>query len=493
MQKGAGATLSLVRASLWTALARSAAAAATGTSPAPFDFDVLVYGASPSGISAAITAANGTGLRVALLEPSPFVGGMSGPGGIGLRDTASPAAIDGASPLSVQAHWLRLINAAYGANVSGVRQPDADVAMAAWDALVADPRYGLTVARNAALDEAPGAVVKDGLAIVSIRTVDPRAGAAGRGAAPVTWTAKVYVDASYEADLVVASGARFTFGRESNATYGEPDAGVRAKTTFQQFPVTVNPFLADGRTLVPGVEAADAAPPPGAADDRVMPSSYRACITQDSAMRVAWPRPTGYDEAEFELLIRLAIARGNATKFTDLVAAYPYYGYGATGRPMLYDLCENGELSTDEPSPIYTLYVTGNRSVRDAVRVRVKNWVAGWAYTLANSARVPEGLRASAASWGLCSSAFASNGHWPLQMYVREGVRLIGDFVATQANTVSGACVPAAVALGAWAIDIHLMRRHAGTRGGLPSTENEGEGGFGNFPGTGNVYEGEFS
>ena len=121
----------------------------------------------------------------------PFVGGMSGPGGIGLRDTASPAAIDGASPLSVQAHWLRLINAAYGANVSGVRQPDADVAMAAWDALVADPRYGLTVARNAALDEAPGAVVKDGLAIVSIRTVDPRAGAAGRGAAPVTWTAKV--------------------------------------------------------------------------------------------------------------------------------------------------------------------------------------------------------------------------------------------------------------------------------------------------------------
>ena len=84
-------------------------------------FDVVVYGASPSGISAAITAANGTGLRVALLEPSPFVGGMSGPGGIGLRDTASPAAIDGASPLSVQAHWLRLVNAAYGAKVSGVR------------------------------------------------------------------------------------------------------------------------------------------------------------------------------------------------------------------------------------------------------------------------------------------------------------------------------------------------------------------------------------
>ena len=81
----------------------SSSSAAAGGAPAPL-FDVVVYGASPSGISAAITAANGTGLRVALLEPSPFVGGMSGPGGIGLRDTASPAAIDGASPLSVQAH-----------------------------------------------------------------------------------------------------------------------------------------------------------------------------------------------------------------------------------------------------------------------------------------------------------------------------------------------------------------------------------------------------
>ena len=214
--------------------------------------------------------------------------------------------------------------------------------MAAWDALVADPRYGLTVARNAALDEAPGAVSREGLAIVSIRTVDPRAtrgrGGGGGAAAPVTWTARVFIDASYEADVVVASGASYTYGRESNATYGERDAGVQAKTTFQQFPVLVNPFLADGKTLLPGVEAADAAPPPGAADDRVMPSSYRACITQDPAMRVAWPRPDGYDEAEFELLIRLAIARGNATRFTDLVAAYEYFGYAATGRPMLYDL-----------------------------------------------------------------------------------------------------------------------------------------------------------
>ena len=464
------------------------AAAAAAAAAAPQDFDVLVYGASPSGIAAAITAANGTGLRVALLEPTAFVGGMSGPGGIGLRDTASPAAIDGASELSVQAHWLRLINAHYGAGVSGVRQPDAAVAMAAWDALVADARYGLTVVRNAALDEAPGAVVKSGLAVVSIRTVDTSGGPAGAAAAPQVWTAKVFIDATYEADLVVASGARYAIGRESNDTYGEKLAGVQSATTFQQFPVAVNPFWPNG-TLLAGVEAADAAPAPGEADDRVMPSSFRACITQDPALLVPWPRPDGYDEAEFELLIRLAEARGNATRFTDLVAAYEYFGYSNTGLPMLYDLCENSELSTDQPSETYTQYILGNRSVREAIRGRVLRWIQGWAFTLANAPRVPEGLRASAASWGLCSSAFASTSNWPLQMYVREGVRLQGDYVATQVNTVAGACVPDAIALGAWTIDIHLMRRHAGTRNGVPSTENEGEVGFANFPGQGGVYE----
>ena len=153
------------------------------------------------------------------------------------------------------------------------------------------------------------------------------------------------------------------------------------------------------------------------------------------------------------------------------------------------DMCESSELSTDQPSHIYTDYVLGNRSVRTAITRRVRDWVAGWAYTLANSPRVPPTLRASAASYGLCNDAFVDNGNWPYQMYVREGVRLVGDWVATQVNTVTGACVPGAVALGAWSIDIHLMRRFAGSRGGQPSTENEGEVGFQAFPGAGTVYE----
>ncbi len=403
------------------------------TSSAPLDFDVVVYGASPGGIAAAITAANGTGLRVALLEPSPHVGGMSGPGGIGLRDTAQPSGAVMGGLRSVMHAWLHLNDVYYKA--SGVLQPDATVAQDNWNTLVADPRYNLTVVRNAALDEAAGAVVKSGLAIKSIRTVDPRQ---APGEPTTTWTARVFIDASYEADVLIASGADWTYGREPNSTYKESLGGILPNPSFQRFRVTVDPFWPNG-TLLDGVDPSETLPLPGDGDDRVMPSSYRACITTDKTLRAPWPRPANYDETRYELLIRLAVAMNNTNlSLSDFVGIYPYNGYPATPtRPLRYDLCENGELSTDQPSHLYSAYVIGNRTVRASVRSAVLNWVAGWAYTLANSQRIPAPLRASASSWGLCNDAWPDTGHWPEQMYVREGARLVGDWVATQVRACS--------------------------------------------------------
>lgn len=454
---------------------------------AVYDFDLVVYGASPAGIAAAITAANNTNLRVALLEPSPYVGGMSGPGGIGLRDTAEPAAAVTGGPRSVMATWLAASTSRYPGTPQTVRQPDANISMELWDALVASPAYRLTVVRNAALDESPGAVVRVGSAIQSIRVCDPRE--PQPPASTDTYTARFFIDATYEADVVMASGASFTVGREPAAQYNESIGGVIPTPAFQHFRPTVNPFWPNG-TLLDGIEDSNLMPPKGGGDDRVMPSSYRACITDDPELRVPWPRPEGYNEGTYELLLRLAEGLGDAATFKDYVGVYPYYGYPATPtRPMKYDLCENSELSTDQPSHIYTDYVFGNRSVREGIRAKVRDWVAGWAYTLANHPRVPPSTRASVSNFGLCKDAFTTSGHWPLQMYVREGVRLVGDRVATQVNTVTGECVPTAIALGAWSIDIHLMRRFNGTRGGNASTENEGEVGFQGFPGEGTVYE----
>jgi hypothetical protein len=468
-----------------TLLASAAACAAAGR--APLDFDVLVYGASPGGIAAAISAANATpgALTVALLEPTQFIGGMSGPGGIGLRDTAAPATDGGAG--TVQHAWLACIAAAYetgepGAtgSAAGVRQADYNVSQACWDELVASPRYNLTVARATQLDEAPDAVVRDGLKITSMRTTDGR-----------VWSARVFVDATYEADLMMRV-ATFTVGREANTTYGEPLAGVLAVTTFQQFPAGLDPAWPNG-TLLDGVEPADAMPPPGSADDRVMPSSYRLCLTKDKNNSVPWPRPASYDVAQFELLVRWAIMRGGAG-IDSFVATYPYYGYPASAaRPMKYDLCEEGALSTDQPSHLYTEYVTASYARRVEIRGIVRDWVAGWAYTLANEPRVPAATRASFSAYGLCADAWADNGHWPYQMYVREGARLVGDAVMTQQNTIRGECVPTSIALGSWRIDIHLMRRHASVMAGLASTQNEGELGGPELPGTGGVYEVPYS
>lgn len=271
-------------------------------------FDVIVYGGSPGGVAAAITAANGTGLRVALLEPSPFLGGMSGPGGIGLRDTANAG--EGGSGTVLHA-WLRCVNAAYNESGITIRQPDYNVSQACWDELVGDPRYNLTVARSAPLDEAADAVTRNGLAIASIRTIDGR-----------VWAGSIFIDATYEAD-VMRRVATYTVGREARATYGEPLAGVINHTVFQQFPAGVNPFWPNG-TLLDGVEDATASPAPGEADDRVMPSSWRLCITKDAKNSVPWPRPAGYDARKFELVTRFAEALGDGKTINDFVGVYDY-------------------------------------------------------------------------------------------------------------------------------------------------------------------------
>lgn len=123
----------------------------------------------------------------------------------------------------------------------------------------------------------------------------------------------------------------------------------------------------------------------------------------------------------------------------------------------------------------------------------MKYWVAGMMYTLANDAQVPAGTRASTASWGLCKDAWPENGNWPQLLYVREGVRIVGDAVSTQNTLVKGVCRPDAVALGSWTIDVHIMNRVVGTIGGQTSAVNEGEIGFAPLPGNGSVYEMPYS
>jgi hypothetical protein len=464
--------------------------ALASSSPLVLSFDVVVYGATPAGISAAIVAANGTGLSVALIEPTQFAGGMGGPGGIGFRDIAAPETV--LLQNSTIHTWLHMNDVHYGVG-STVWQPDQAVGQANWDALVADPRYNLTVWRTTGLLEGPGAVLKRGSTIQSITTVnttteDP--------SSAVVWAAKVFVDASYEGDVLVAAGVSYTYGRESRDEYNETLAGVQPSTTFSQFRNPVDPFYANG-SLLYGVDAT--LPPVGSADDRVMPYSYRLCVMPNSSGNtVPFPAPAAYDADDFEILIRyansLVTKGGKGPTFSDLVSQLNYNGYpSSSSRPMRFDLCESGgsAVSTDEPSALYTSYITGNRTVRRLVADRVKYWVLGFVYTLATHPGVPADTRASTSSWGLCKDAWPENGNVPPLMYVREAVRLVGDYVATQKNLTKGVCVPDSIGLGSWTVDAHITRRFVGTIGGKQSAENEGEIGFAPLPGPANttIYE----
>ena len=312
---------------------------------------------------------------------------MAGPGGIGLRDIHFVAASGYNDTRTVMARWLEANSKHYGVK-STVWQPDQYVGQANWEALLSDPMYGLTVVTNTGIAEGPKGtgVTMDGTTITALHTVNTYPGADPTNV--TTWTAKVFIDASYEADVAAAAGVSMTYGRESRAQYNESLAGVQSKPSFTQFEYPVNPFWDDG-SVIPGVDPAASLPPLGSADTRVMPYSYRLCVI-NTPSRLAWPQPGGYNVSDFEVLIRYtqsltAKYGAGGPPLGDIVSELNYNGYPANAsHPMRYDLCESGDgaVSTDEPTQIYEQYITGDRAQRAVVIERVKYWVLGYMYTL---------------------------------------------------------------------------------------------------------------
>lgn len=502
------------------------------------------------------------------------------PGGIGLRDTDNFDSAFGNG--SVARQWADLNGLSYG--VPYVLQPDVVVGNASLWTLLLNTRTRAAAAGgtldifvSTGLLEGGGAVVKQGATITEISTVgttrsmtlrgqhsaqtrlslqeDPVAvlealhaeglsplradplnlppsllarlrASQGGGqpdtASPVTWTATQFIDASYDGDLTIAAGVSYTYGRESQAQYGESLAGVQPFNTFQNFKEAVNPYVngADGQVL-PFIETVWPLPAVGSADGKMMPYSYRSCLTQNKSGQVPFPQPPGYTASDFEI-VRRYVASFNATKYphgpslNEIVGVYTYggpVGYPArSDRAMKYDMCEGGGGTDGQTSPVTTDqpdlndgYVQADRTGRAVIAAKVYYWVAGLMWTLANDPGIPAGTRNSTNSYGLCadSAAYWGPAAWPTQLYIREGTRMISDYVANQVNVVKGLCMADSVASSAWTIDIHPMRRVAvpagavypGSPGNKPpygnaaSAMNEGQVGFKPFPGNGTVWE----
>jgi hypothetical protein len=423
--------------------------------------DVCVYGATSAGVVAAI-AAKQHGLTVALIDCDGWVGGLS-TSGLGATDVGNKDAIGGLSR-----DFYRRMRAHYDKPESWTREKRADfksrghepgidaawtfepsVAQATFAAMMADAGVAAEPGR---LDRRPAGVGKDAGTLAWIALEDGRRIAA-----------RLFLDCTYEGDLLAAAGCEFTVGREANAQYGETLNGVQtANADKHQFTAPVDPYVVKGDKasgLLPGVHAG----PPGAegaADARVQAYCFRMCTTDDPANRLPWRKPDGYDVREYELLLR---------HFEAGSTMAPWHPVGMPNRKT--DTNNNGAFSTDYIGANYD-FPTASYAERARITAEHRRWQEGLMWTLANDPRVPAKVRAEFNRYGLAKDEFAATGHWPPLLYVREGRRLVGEAVVTEHDCMGRKVADDPVGMGAYAMDSHNVQRYVAADG---TVRNEGD------------------
>ncbi|GBG33099.1 NADFAD-dependent dehydrogenase, putative [Hondaea fermentalgiana] len=285
--------------------------------------DVVIYGATPSGIAAALAVMDTwADARVAILEPANSIGGMATQG-IGLRDFKYVELMR-----STMREWS-ILNAQFYNVTYPVWQPDNFVGEASFKTLLGS--RGIHVYLNTRLEQKFSAIRKtphNRRLIAAIKTYC-------QGSSQSRWwTAKYFVDASYEGDLLRFSGASYTLEREANSTYNESRAGV-TMSSLGDFDVDVDPIGVNGE-LLPFVNGFGPSGDPGSSDKGLMGYSMRVCVTTNLQKRVPFSRPPEYSARTYELLARYYRAGGNATPYL----AYPYVSYPERDK---FDVCDNGQ------------------------------------------------------------------------------------------------------------------------------------------------------
>jgi hypothetical protein len=421
--------------------------------------DIVVYGCTSAGVTAAI-AARQMGRSVLLVCPDDYVGGMT-TNGLGLSDTGNHRVIGGLSLQfykRVKAYYDRPSAWLGGRRPKSAKEFAADGAQWRFEPHVAERVYenwlretGVTVVRNARLDRGEGGVERAGATIKEFRSEDGR-----------RFGARVLIDATYEGDLMAAAGVSFTVGREANAQYGETLDGVElAKTTHHQFEYDIDPYRIPGHPesgLLPYISAEKPAVD-GSGDSKVQAYMYRLCLTDVSDNQAPLPRPEGYDPANYELLTRYLAAGFNEV--------FGLFGRLPNGKA---DVNNWGAFSFDAIGLNYA-YPTASYPERARILAEHRRYQQGVLWFLGHDPRVPPKIRAEMGRWGLCRDEFVRNGNWPREIYVREGRRMVSDFVMAEPHLVGAKPTPQPIGMGSYAMDSHNVQRIVDARGHV---RNEG-------------------
>ncbi len=433
-------------------------------------YDVVIYGGTSAGVIAAVQAKK-LGKSVVIVGPDVHLGGLSS-GGLGYTDTGNKAVIGGLARNFYHRVWVEYQKdttwawqrpEAFGNKGQGTVAMDKDErTMWIFEPSVAEKvfedyvkEFGLTVHRAEWLDRAKGVRKENG----RITEITMLSGKSFKG--------KMFIDATYEGDLLAAAGVSYHVGREANATYGEEWNGNQVGILHHghHFGAVKKPISA---YKIPGDRSSGLLPrisaePPGVrgeGDKRVQAYCYRWCATDHPDNRIPFPKPPGYDASQYELLGRVLEAGWRQTfhKF-DLLPN------------RKTDTNNHGPFSFDNIGMNYD-YPEASYERRKEILAEHRTYQQGLLWFLANDPRVPADVRTEANRWGLPKDEFKDNGHWPHQIYVREARRMVGAFVMTENELTKKQPTPDSVGMGSYTIDSHNVRRYVTPEGNV---QNEGD------------------
>lgn len=417
--------------------------------------DVVVYGDASGGVTAAVQAAK-MGKSVILVSQYGHLGGLTS-SGLGWSDIGNDAILGGLSRDFYHAAYLH-----YQKDESWNLQKRETFPEMAQGTLSFNPKNELaSVFEPKVAERIFDNMAKDaGVKIIKGR-LDLKKGAVmdGKRISKIllengdSIEGKMFIDASYEGDLLPLAGVSFTIGRESNAKYGETGNGITGVAKKNQLPKGIDPYVIKGDAnsgLLAGVNP-DMGGKPGDGDDKLQAYCYRMVLTDVPENRIMIEKPKNYNEADFELLFR-SIEVGQKFGFFK-TSAIPN---GKT------DSNNTGGFSCDLIGGNYGKdwnWATLSHEEREKVAAKHRDYQLGLVWTVQNHPRVPEAIRKAYAPWGLTKDEFPDNGHWPYNLYVREARRMISDFVMTEDHCKLKIPVEDPVGQGAYTLDSHNTQR----------------------------------
>ena len=459
-------------------------------------FDIVVYGGTSAGVAAALQSSR-MGKSVVLIEPSNRIGGLT-TGGLGQTDIGNKQAIGGISREFYEnikkyyddpENWKWEKKSEY-MDSGQTRTEEGEASMWTFEPSAALSVYKAMMAKekismvyNERLNRESGVKKVDG----KIESITMESGKTFKG--------KVFLDATYEGDLLASAGVSYAVGRESNDQYGETLNGVqansinRALTGFvsrnafnHNFIPGVDPYVVKGDPtsgLLPNVNEKPGLE--GAGDDKIQAYCFRMCLTDHPDNRIPFQKPANYDEINYELLFRNYEARKGPIR--------EMYSYGNSLLPWINSSMPNRKTDTNNKFGFSTDYIgrnynypEGSYAEREKIIEDHRNYQMGLMWTLANHPRIPEEVREEASRWGTSKDEFERADGWQQQLYIREARRMISDYVMTQQNCEALKVAEDAIGMAAYGMDSHNVQRYVDANGYVQNEGNVEAHGFKPYP-----------